>query len=214
MPETRFGWHRRAAVADVFVRSDDHRHLRGKPHPLAQSRFRRCVRNFRVEGGERRHRRAQHVHRVRALHRADDVVHRRRQHARRLQLGLEGLELGPLGQFPLEEQVAGLLEGRALGEVVNRIAAVEQLAPSPLDEADARAIEVHPLEPAMDFDLFGVFIRHRVLLSARRASGAAPCPRGPWAARRRSGAGAASCTVRVASDNARAIPLRRNMPPV
>ena len=147
MPETRIRRHRLAAVADVLVRGDDHRHLRGEPHALAQRGRGRFVRDLRVEGGERRHRRAQHVHRVRALDRADDFIGRFRQRARRFQLGFECLELAARGQLAPENQIAGFLEGRALGEIVDRIAAVEQLACAPVDEADARAVEVHPLSP-------------------------------------------------------------------
>jgi len=157
MAQSRIRRHRRAAVADVIVRSDDHRHLRREPETLAQRGRGRVVGHLGVEGRERRDRGAQHVHRMGTCERADDVVRGGRQRARGLQLRVERFELGACRQLAVEEQVAGFLERRALGQVVDRIAAIEEFTGAAVDEADARAVEIHALQTAMHFDLLGIF---------------------------------------------------------
>ncbi len=77
------------------------------------------------------------------------------------QVGVKAGEFLLAGQLPVEQQVAGLLEGRAFGEVVNRVPAVAQLAGASIDVADARALEVDAAEPAMDVDLLIVFASTR-----------------------------------------------------
>ncbi len=101
-----------------------------------------------------------------SLHRADDVENAGGQAARGLQLGREGIELGARRQLALEQQVAGFLERRALREVVDRVAAIEKLARAPVDEAHARAVEMHALQAAMDLDLL-VALGHAVPSPAR-----------------------------------------------
>jgi hypothetical protein len=128
--------------------------------PLRSVAVRGKVADLGIEGGERRHRGSQHVHRMRRAHQADDVENSRRKRACRLELGVEALELGARRQFAVQQKAAGLLERRARGEVVDRIAAIEELACAAIDEADARAIEVNALQPAMDLDLVGV-LGHR-----------------------------------------------------
>jgi hypothetical protein len=56
----------------------------------------------------------------------------------------------------VHQQVARFLERRALGEVVDRIAAIQQLARAAVDVADLRAVEVDALEAAMDFGFLDV----------------------------------------------------------
>ena len=56
-----------------LVRGDDGRHLGGQPNPLGERPFRCGVRDIRLERGQRRHRRAQHVHGVCVLRRTNDV---------------------------------------------------------------------------------------------------------------------------------------------
>ena len=51
--------------ADARMGGDDHRHLRAQPHALAQRRRARIIGRVRIEAGERGHRRAQHIHRMR-----------------------------------------------------------------------------------------------------------------------------------------------------
>ncbi len=80
-----------------------------------------------------------------------------RQLARGFQVGVKAGEFLLPGQLAVEQQVARLLEGRAFGEVVNRVPAVAQLAGAPIDVADARAVEVDACKPAMDVDLLSVF---------------------------------------------------------
>src|SRR5690606_33385083 len=57
----------------------------------------------------------------------------------------------------LQQQVAGLLEARMLGEIVDRVAAVAQLAGTAIDVADPRAVEVDALQSTTDLDVPGFF---------------------------------------------------------
>jgi hypothetical protein len=106
-----------------------------------------------IERAERRDGGAQRIHRVRPLHHLQHVVDRPRQHARGLQLLVERGKRVARRQLALQKQIARFLERRVLGEVVDRVAAVAQLARAPVDEAHARAVEVDVLQPAPDFDL-------------------------------------------------------------
>ena len=113
--------HRLLAAAQPVVRGDHHRNLGGQTDPLAAGRVRRVVSRLRVVRGERGHRRAQHVHGVRVLHRADDIVDRLREQARFLERPVEGLELAPGGKLAVQQQIGGLLEGGVGGEIVDRV---------------------------------------------------------------------------------------------
>jgi hypothetical protein len=53
VPERIIGRDGRAAVADLLVRGDDHRHLGGQPHGLAQRGGGGVVADLRVERGQR-----------------------------------------------------------------------------------------------------------------------------------------------------------------
>ena len=86
------GRHRRAAVADVLVRCDDHRHLRSEPHAFAHDRLRRVVGHVGIEGSERRHRSTQHIHRMRIFCNFNQFVDLRRQLARSFQVGFKASE--------------------------------------------------------------------------------------------------------------------------
>jgi len=66
--------------------------------------------------------------------RADDIEHRRGQLARRLELGVEACELLLGWQFAVEQEPCGLLEAGMFGEVMNRIAAIAQLAGLAVDK--------------------------------------------------------------------------------
>ena len=155
--ECRVGRHRLEPGTDARMGGDDHRHLRGQPHALAQRGLARIVGGFGIERGERGHRRAQHVHRMGALKGAHDVEHRRRQLARRFQLGIEGRKLPRARQIAVQQQPGGLLEARMLGQIVDRIAAIAQLAGLAVDEGAGRAVEIDALEAAMNLDRFGCF---------------------------------------------------------
>ena len=155
--ERRVGGDRLLAGADARMRGDDHRHLRRQPHGLAQRRLARIVGGLRIESGERGRRRAQHVHRMRRFDGADNVEHRRRQLACRLQFGIEGRELLLVRQFAVEQQPRGFLEARMLGKIVDRIAAIAQLAGLSVDEGAGRAVEVDASEAALNLDRFVSF---------------------------------------------------------
>jgi hypothetical protein len=108
--------------------------LRSQPHALAQRRLARIVARFRIEGCERGRGRAQHIHRMAVFGRADDIEHRRGQLARRLELGVEACELLLGRQFAVEQEPCGLFEAGMFGEIVNRIAAIAQLAGVAVDK--------------------------------------------------------------------------------
>jgi hypothetical protein len=139
------------------VRRHDHRHLRGEADALLAHGFRGVVEGVGLEGGEGGeggYGRAQHVHRVAVLHRLDDRQDLARQAARRLQLGIEFGELLCRGEFAVKQEIGRLLEARMLGEVMDRIAAISQLARLAVDEAGAGAFEINALQATVDFDLF------------------------------------------------------------
>ena len=154
--EPRARRYRVPAVAHVVMRAHDHRHLRRQPDALAAGRIERVVAGLRVVRGKRGDRGPQHVHGMRVLHRADDVVDRPRQGARFLQRGIEGLELGPAGQLAVEQEVGGLLEGRMQGEIVDRVPAIAQLAGPAVDERGRRSLEAQILQAAMHLGLAGL----------------------------------------------------------
>ncbi len=152
------GRHRLETGADARMRRDDHRHLRGQPHrPCAASPRANC----RAVSGSKA---ASADAAVRStsigcavFDRADDIEHRRRQLARRLELGVEVCELLLGRQFAVEQQPSGLLETRMFGEVVNRIAAIAQLAGLAVDERAGRTVEIDTREAAMNLDRFVCF---------------------------------------------------------
>src|SRR5437868_2017962 len=94
---------------------------------------------------------------MRRTHRMDHVEDIAGQGACGLELGVESRALRLGRQLAVREQVARFLEARMLGEVVDRITAVAQLARAPVDEANGGAVEVDPLEAAVNVDLFGFF---------------------------------------------------------
>src|SRR5215204_2969550 len=73
------------------------------------------------------------------------------------QVCVEASEFLLARQLAVQQQIASLLEGRELGEVVYRVPPVAQLAGAPIDVADTRAVEVDACQPAMDLDLLSVF---------------------------------------------------------
>ena len=87
--------------------------------------------------------------------------------ARRLQLRIEARELRAVGKLTMEQQPCGLLEARMLRQIVDRIAAVAQLARLAIDERARRAIEINALEPAVNLDRCVVSVIDP-LVSARR----------------------------------------------
>ena len=148
--ELRVRRHERLAPADPLPGGDERRHLRGEPQGLARRRLARVVGGVGVEGGERGHARAQHLHRRRLLReRAEDVEELRRQLAggrERLQVGVHVLAAR---QPAVPEEVGDLLEGRVLDEVVDVEAAIDEPALAPVDETDVRRRDDDVLETAL-----------------------------------------------------------------
>src|SRR5262249_48634162 len=108
---------------------------------------------------ERRNRGAQHVHRMRRLYRFYYCEYFFRQFSCVLKFQSKSIKLGLLRKLALQQEVAALFKRRVLREVVDRVAAVAQLARAPVDAAHARAVEVDVLQAAPDLDL-GRFFRH------------------------------------------------------
>ena len=154
MRQRHVGQRHGPAIADRLMRRHDHRHLRGEADALVARCLHGIVVGVGLEAGERRDGGAQHVHRVRLLHRLDEREDLPGQPAGRLQLGVEGGKLGCCRQFTIEQQVGRLLEARLLGKVVDRIAAVAQLPGLAVDEGGAGALEIDALQATVDFDLF------------------------------------------------------------
>jgi len=122
---------------------------------------------FRIERRQRRGRGAQHVHRMRVLDRTDDIEHRRRQFARRFQLSIKARQLLFARQIAVEQQPGRFLEAGMLGEIVDRITAIAQLAGLAVDEGAGRTVEIDARETAMNLDRF-VGFGHCLLRPARR----------------------------------------------
>ena len=152
--------------AKPCVRRDDHRHLRGQADAFAQHRLARIVGGIGIEGSKRRSGGAQHIHRMRVLDGADDVEDRRRQFACGLQVMVEFRKLRLVRQFAVQQQPGGFLERRMLGEIVDRIAAVAQLADAAVDEGAWRAVEIDTLQAAVNLDRFVCF-SHLCLVTTR-----------------------------------------------
>ena len=73
---------------------------------------------------------------------------------------------GKSKKCPCRPHPSLFLEGRSFGEIVNRIAAVQQLARAAVDEADLRAIEVDAFQAAVNFGLFAV-VAHAIVLQQK-----------------------------------------------
>lgn len=136
---------------------DNHRHLRGQPYGLAQRCFTRIIGRFQVEGRERRRSGAQYVHRMCILDSTDDVEHRRRQFPRGLEFGVKTRELLLVRQFAIQKQPCSFLKARMFSKVVDRIAAIAQLAGLAINEGTGRAIKVDTFEAALNLDRLGCF---------------------------------------------------------
>ncbi len=93
MRQARIGRDRCLAVANALMCRNDHRHLARQSHALAQGRRARLVVRLRIECGEGRDGRAQHVHGVGSLDRRYDVEDRHRQLAGALEVAIEAGKL-------------------------------------------------------------------------------------------------------------------------
>ena len=134
------------------MRGNDHRHLRRKTDALADHRVARIVGGVGIEGGKRQGRGAHHVHRMRRFDAANDVEDRRGQFTRGFQGAVEFGELRFGRQFAVQQQPRRLLECRMLGEIMDRIAAIAQLADAAVDEGARRAVEIDALQSAVNLD--------------------------------------------------------------
>ncbi len=138
--------HRLQALADALVRRHDRRRLRRQALGLAQVRGLRHVLGVGVERGERRHARAQHVHRVRALVQANGLDDLGRDRAAAAQALVEGVQLLLHRQHAVDQEVADLFEAGLRRQVVDVVAAVEEDALLAVDEARLRAVEIDVLQ--------------------------------------------------------------------
>ena len=132
--------------ADAVHRRDDRRHLRDEVDAGWQPRLDRRFVAALVERDDRGDGRAQDVHRVRGLHAIDDLDDGVGDRPRRLELAVEPRELCARRQGAVEEQVARFLERRVLRQVVDVVAAIDELSGFAVDEADARLVEYDALE--------------------------------------------------------------------
>jgi len=89
---------------------------------------------------QRRHRRAQHRHRLRVFRAGLEEVHQLfGQGGFRRELFLEPLQLGGRRQLTVPEQIHDFLEGRLADQLAYVIAAVHQLSLLTVDKANFRA---------------------------------------------------------------------------
>lgn len=98
------------APAQTVHRGDDRRRLGDQADAGRQRNVDpRCVAAL-VQRGGGGHRRAQDVHRVGRLHALDDLDHRLRDGARRLELRVELAELRAIREGAVQQEIADLLE--------------------------------------------------------------------------------------------------------
>jgi hypothetical protein len=155
-----------ARIADrpadrIAVRGgSDRRHLRdqadrGEAALLGIVEVERVV----VERRHRRDRRAQHCHRMRVVMEAVQKVLERLMHHRVMRdLVLERRKLRLAGQFAVDEQVSDFEEARILGELVDRIAAIEQHALVAVDEGHRAARRRRRHETGIEREVAGVLV--------------------------------------------------------
>ena len=155
--------HRVPVLPEVVMRGDDHRHLRGEADPLPPGGLEGVVPRLRVVRGEGGYRGAEHVHGMRIAYRPDDVVDGGGEAPGLLQRRVEGGELGRGRELAVQQEVGGLLEGRAGREIVDRVSAIPELAGSAIDEGRGGTVEAEVLETAMNLGLIGT--RHEPLSS-------------------------------------------------
>jgi hypothetical protein len=128
------------APVPVRVRGEG-RDLRDQPVQLRAPRLLvEDVLGFRIEGRERGDGAGQDAHRMRVVAEAVDELADVLVHHRVIgDVAREGLELRAVGQLTVDQQVRGLEKARALGELLDRIAAVVQDALVAIDVRDAAA---------------------------------------------------------------------------
>src|SRR5690606_11876887 len=151
--QLRVGRDRGAAIPDLLMRGDNHRHLGAQSYALAQGRLAAVVRRFRIECCKRRNSGAQNIHRMGILHGGNDVQHSRWELTGRLEVLIELGKLAPSRQLTIEQQVRSLLERRMLSEVMDGIAAVTQLTCLAVDECRGGTLEVDVLQTTVDSGL-------------------------------------------------------------
>ena len=171
----RIRGNRSAARLHPAPGGDDGARLRRETNRLAVLRLGRRVVGLGVVVRERRRHRPQRVHAIdrrQAAHQPDD---RLGQRPRRRQLRLQIAELRARRQPAMPEQVADLLEGRELGQVVDVVAAVGEHAALAVEIADRRRRRDDVLEPGFAFlaALLRYFLGRHPLILCDRASGKA-----------------------------------------
>ena len=74
-----------------------------------------------------------------------------------LSYGIEARELLLVRQLAVEKQKSGFLKARMLGQVMDRVAAIAELAGLSVDECAGRSVEIDAFEAALNLDRFGRF---------------------------------------------------------
>ena len=175
VPERRIRLDGTAARLQPPVGRDQARQLRRQPHRLAVVGLRRVVGRVRVEVAEDRGQRPQRVHAVargQLLHEAQDRLAER---PRRGELRLQIAELGAIRQAPVPQQVADLLERRALRQIVDVVAEIRQHATIAVEITDGGRRGDDVFETGLGLRVGG----HGLILSrsqepGRRTSSASP----------------------------------------
>ena len=142
------------AAGDPMPGGGNGRELGGQPDGFAQVGFAGVVRRVRVEGGQERHGRTEHVHGCRAARDGPQQVQDfLGQYPAGAELRVEFRQLARAGQVAVPQQAGGFLETGMGGEVVNVVAPVEHSALHAIDETDGRLC---------GYDAFKTWIDHAV----------------------------------------------------
>ena len=143
--------HEVLAVPAALVVGDDRGQLGEQPDRFGQVGLGRRVGRLGVVGADDAHRGAHDIHRVRGQRQlVDDPLDVVVQGPQRT---LEGLELGQLafvGQLAVPEQVGDLLEGALRGELLHRVAAVQQRVGVRVDLGDRGVVDDDAGEALVD----------------------------------------------------------------
>ncbi len=134
---------RRSAIAKRLMRGDQGRDLSGQ----FQSVFDKSLfASLLAAAIQRRHRRygcSQHVHRMAVLASVDHTQHRIGNFAVGFQLRIKLCKLVSGWQLSVDQQIANLFKGCMGGQIVNRIATINQLSFRAINVRHAGSLEIN-----------------------------------------------------------------------
>jgi hypothetical protein len=154
MPQVGGGWNGIFPMGHAVVGGDDCGELSRETAGLIKVCLRRSVVRLRVKASHGGYSGAQDIHGVAVFDGSQDIDHLLGDGAALGQTGRELIQLAAVGELAVPEEIGGLLESGLVGQVVDVVAAVEQLASLAIDVAGLRSIEVDAAEATSDLFFF------------------------------------------------------------